>query len=132
MAKANMARIEETSRLALAFAEAFNAHDVAAMTQAMAPDCRFESSDPSPHGAVYSGKQAIQQYWQTLFEKHPAIQLEVEDVFGYGFRSVLRWRCSWQSLEAKSQEVRGVDIFVVKNGAIREQFSYSKGNLLGR
>ena len=124
-----MSRIEETARLALAFAEAFNAHDVAAMTQAMHPDCRFESSEPAPDGAIYSGKEAIQQYWQTVFATEPSLQLEVEDVFGYGFRSVLRWR--WQSEGAKIENVRGVDIFVVKNGTIREQFSYSKGNLLG-
>lgn len=128
MAKANMARIEETMRLALAFAEAFNRHDVAAMTQAMHPDCRFESSEPAPHGTVYSGKAAIQQYWQTVFEKEPSIQLDVEDVFGYGFRSVLRWQFIGQGRAETRQDVRGVDIFVVKNGAIQEQFSYSKGN----
>lgn len=126
-----MSRIEETSRLALAFAEALNAHDVIAMTQAMHPDCQYESSEPAPHGAVYSGTKAIQQYWQTVFQQTPSIQLEVEDVFGYGFRSVLRWCCSWQNSSGEMQAVRGVDIFVVKNGAIREHFSYSKGNLLG-
>lgn len=117
-------------RLALAFAEAFNAHDVAAMTQAMDTNCRFESSSPAPDGSLYANKDAIQAYWRTFFQEQPSIEMEVEDVFGYGFRSVLRWRYRGFNATA-GRSVRGVDVFVVKNGMIQEQFSYTKGNLLG-
>ena len=121
-----MSRIEETSRLALAFAEAFNAHDVAAMTQAMRDDCHFESSEPAPNGTRYIGKTAVQQYWLAFFTAHPTVQLEIEEIFGLGLRSVMRWRREWLDAGEKRQ-VRGVDIFRVNQGAISEQYSYVKG-----
>ncbi|MEZ4592878.1 MAG: nuclear transport factor 2 family protein [Chloroflexota bacterium] len=124
MAKANMARIE-TARLALAFAEAFNAHDVAAMTAIMRDDCRFESSEPAPDGTLYAGKAAIQQFWHHYFQTHPQAQLEAEELFGLGLRSVMRWRCEWGSATAR-QQVRGVYIFRVNQGKISELYSYEK------
>ncbi|MBK7896318.1 MAG: nuclear transport factor 2 family protein [Candidatus Promineifilaceae bacterium] len=125
MAKANMARIEETARLALAFAEAFNAHDVAAMTAIMRDDCHFESSEPAPDDAFYAGKKAIAQYWHRYFQTHPQAQLEAEELFGLGLRSVMRWRCEWGSA-AERREVRGVFIFRVNQGAISELYGYVK------
>ena len=127
MAKANMARIEETMRLALAFAEAFNAHDVAALTQAMHSDCRFESSDPAPNGTVYLGIEAIQQHWHQFFQTYPQAQMEAEEVFGLGLRSVMRWRLTGKDGVDNQGEIRGVTLFHVRNGAIYAQFSYVKG-----
>lgn len=127
MARIKMSRIEETMRLALAFAEAFNEQDAARMVRSMSDDCRFESSEPAPDGAIYTGKEAIQQYWQQFFQAYPQARIDVEEAFGLGKRCVIRWRREWDA-SGKKQHVRGVDIFRVKQGALCEHFSYVKGS----
>jgi hypothetical protein len=39
----------------------------------------------------------------------------------------MRWRYSWVDIEGQKGHVRGVDIFRVRNGSIREKLSYVKG-----
>ena len=48
-------------------------------------------------GAVYAGKAAIAAYWRALFSARPDLQIEVEEVAGFGNRCVLRWRAAWTS-----------------------------------
>ena len=49
--------------------------------------------------------------------------IEVEEVSGIGLRCILRWKCTGLGEDA----ARGVDIFRVENGLIREMLSYIKG-----
>jgi len=51
----------------------------------------------------------------------------IEDIFGMGFRCVMRWKYSWVDSAGEEGHVRGVDIFQVKNGIISEKLSYVKG-----
>ena len=53
---------------------------------------------------------------------------EVEEAFGLGFRCVLRWKDSWVDRDGERMQERGVDIFDVRNGSIKEQLSYMKGS----
>ncbi len=122
-----MARIESAARVVLQFTEAFNRRDVAAMMQCMTDDCVLDSADPAPDGAVYSGKAAVMQYWQEFFRRRPQARLKVEDIFGFGFRCVMRWRCEWVNAAGEERHVRGVDIFLVREHAICEHRSYVKG-----
>ena len=50
-----------------------------------------------------------------------------QEIFGLGERCVMRWRYSWVDTAGERGHVRGVDIFRVRNGAIREKLSYVKG-----
>ena len=72
MSPIRMSKIEGAIRVVLAFNEAFNRHDVAGMMQLMSDDCVFENTAPAPDGTVYSGKEAVTQFWQDFFsECHP-------------------------------------------------------------
>lgn len=122
-----MSRIESSLRIVLAFNEAFNRHDVAGMMQLMSDDCIFENTAPAPDGTMYSGKEAVTQFWQDFFRNSPQAHIEVEEIFGFGFRCVMRWRYEWVDVTGKKGHVRGVDIFQVKNGVIYEKLSYVKG-----
>ncbi len=122
-----MSRLEAAVRIVLAFNEAFNRHDVAGMMQLMSDDCLFENTYPAPDGAVYAGKEANTQFWQTFFHESPHAHIEIEEIFGLGMRCVMRWRYDWVDGAGKKGHVRGVDIFQVKNGAIYEKLSYVKG-----
>jgi len=122
-----LARIEAAMRLVLDFNEAFNRHDVAGMMQMMSDDCIFENTSPAPDGTIYSGKEAVAQFWQHFFQASPHAHIQVEDIFGLGERCVMRWRYDWVDAEGQKGHVRGVDLYRVRNGLIIEKLSYVKG-----
>ena len=127
MSPIRMSRLESAIRIVLEFNEAFNRHDVTGMMQLMSDDCIFENTDPAPDGAVYSGKEVVTQFWRDFFRESPHAYLEIEEIFGLGERCIMHWRYSWVDIGEEKGHVRGVDIFRVRNGAIREKLSYVKG-----
>ncbi len=127
MSPIRMERVETALRAVIAFNDAFNRHDVPAMTALMSDDCVFESPSPPPNGSHYQGKPAITQYWLDFFVTAPQARVKIESLFGLGLRSVLQWKGQWTASDGSSVELRGVDIFRVQDGFICEQFSYIKG-----
>jgi predicted SnoaL-like aldol condensation-catalyzing enzyme len=127
MSPTRMSRLESSIRLVLEFNEAFNRHDVAGMTQLMSDDCVFENTSPAPDGTMYAGKDAVTQFWQGFFHESPQAHIEIEEIFGLGYRCIMRWRYKWMDPTGKKGHVRGVDIFQVKDGLISEKLSYVKG-----
>ena len=122
MTPPRMAKVELAMRLVLEFNEAFNRHDVNTMMRLMSDDCVFENTYPPPDGTVYSGKEAVTKFWEEFFRESPGAHIEIEEIFGFGNRCVMRWRYSWGD-----GHVRGVDIFQLKEGLIRAKQSYVKG-----
>lgn len=122
MSPVRMEKIESDIRLVLEFNDAFNRHDVDGMMKLMSKDCIFENTAPAPDGTVYSGKAAVTQFWQDFFREAPKAQIEIEEIFGMGNHCIMRWKYSWGE-----GHVRGVDIFKVEDGLIREKLSYVKG-----
>ena len=114
MSPARMSRIEAAPRIVLEFNEAFNRHDVAGMMRLMSDDCVFENTAPAPNGTVYKGKEAVTQFWQNFFRESPKAHIEIEEVFGFGRRCVMRWKYSWIDDAGKQGYVRGVDVFQVQ------------------
>ncbi len=122
-----MSKLESGMRTVMEFNEAFNRHDVGGMLQLMSDDCVFENADPAPDGAVYTGKEALTRYWQDFFRLSPQARIKIEEIFGMGFRCVMRWRYDWVDAAGKEGHVRGVDIFKFRDGLICEKLSYVKG-----
>ncbi|MGE5643668.1 MAG: nuclear transport factor 2 family protein [Byssovorax cruenta] len=127
MSPARMAKIESAMRIVLDFNKAFNLHDVAGMMRLMSDDCVFENTHPAPDGTVYSGKEAVTQFWENFFEESPRAHIDIEDIFGMGNHCIMRWRYNWVDQGGNQGHVRGVDIFQVRDGLIFEKFSYVKG-----
>lgn len=127
MSPVRMAKFEVSLRLVLKFNEAFNRHDVAAMMELMSDDCVFENTSPAPDGTVYKGKEAVAQFWQDFFHESPQARITIEETFSAGFRCVVRWRYDWVDGSGNTGHVRGVDLFLVKDGLICEKLSYVKG-----
>lgn len=122
-----MSKVESGIRIVLEFNKAFNQHDVPAMIALLSDDCTLESPHPVPDGIVYSGKAAIAQFWQTYFDELPQAHMEIEEIFGFRIRCVMRWKFCWVDKSGKQQYLRGVDILQVKNDLICEILSYVKG-----
>ena len=127
MSPARMAKLEVAMRIVLDFNEAFNHHDVSRMMQLMSDDCVFENTDPAPDGTVYSGKEAVTQFWQDFFRESPEAHIDIEEIFSLGNRCVMRWKYNWVDAAGQKGHVRGVDIFQVREGLIAEKLSYVKG-----
>jgi predicted SnoaL-like aldol condensation-catalyzing enzyme len=122
-----MARFETAIRTVLAFNEACNRQDVAGMMQLMSDNIIFENTTPAPDGTVYSGKEAVTQYWQDFFRQSPQVHVDIEEIFGFGERCVMRWRTNRVDEAKNKAHIRGIDIFRVRNGTICETLSYIKG-----
>ena len=127
MSPIRMERVESAIRVVIAFNEAFNHHDVAGMLQLISDDCVFENTSPAPDGTVYSGKAALAQFWQDFFQQSPQAHIQIEEIFGYGFRCIMRWRYDWVDVDGNKGHVRGIDLIRVQNGSINEKLSYVKG-----
>lgn len=128
MSPIRMSKIEGEIRVVLEFKEAFNRHDVPGLLALMSEDIVFESAQPAPGGATYTGKEAVGGYWQDFFRAWPQAHLEGEDTFtAFGKRLILRWKCFLEGKDGDQKAVRGVDIFQVRGGHIADQLSYIKG-----
>ena len=78
MSPYRMSKIERAPRLVLEFNQARNRHDVAAMVKLISDDCVLEPADPAPDGTVYTGKQAIAQYWHDFFRQSPLVGADLD------------------------------------------------------
>ncbi len=123
----HMARIEAAVRLALEFSQAFNRHDLTALAEILHDNCLLESAHAPGEFPALHGKEPVLRFWEQFFQKVPAAHMQVEEVFGLGSRSVMRWQCEWVDITGRPVRTRGVEIFKVRDGRICEQLSYVKG-----
>lgn len=126
MSPIRMSKVESAMRVVLAFNDALNRHDVAGMMALMSDDCLFENTSPAPDGTPYTGRVAVTAFWEEFLRAAPHAHFEVEEIFGLGDRCVVRWKYSWGASGGPGH-VRGVDVFRVTGGLIREKLSYVKG-----
>src|SRR5258706_6505173 len=109
----------------LAVAEAFGAawagHDLDAALAMVTDDCVFDATGPAPDGVRHVGPDAIRAAWQMIFDD-TAAHFDDEETFALGDRVVQRWRYSWDG-----GHIRGVDVFLIRDGKVAEKLSYVKG-----
>ncbi len=113
-----------TAEVIRLFNEAFHRHDAAALTTLVAQECVVENSHPAPNGSRHVGREACLALWQALATT-PGTHFEVEDIFIAGERAIVRWRYRWG--EGDSSSVRGVNLTLVYDNLIVENFGYVKG-----
>lgn len=127
MSPVRMERVESGVRTMIAFTEAVNRHDLAAMMDLVSDNCVFEDCSPAPDGTLYQGKHDITQYWQEMFKQSPDAAIKIEDIFGFGLRCIMLYRYSWTDGTLNKRHLRGVDICRVQDGTIHEVQTYIKG-----
>jgi len=104
-----------------AFGAAWSDHDLDTTLTLITEDCMFDSTGPAPDGTRCQGRDAVRKAWQPIFDD-PGSNFEVEETFVAGDRVVQRWRYSWTD-----GHVRGIDVFLVRDGKVAEKRSYVKG-----
>ena len=127
MSPIRMSRPESAIRIVLSFNEFFNRRDVEEMVRLLSEDCVIEDSGPGPDGNRYAGRAAVKEYFENRFDRFPGLTHEIEEVFGFGARCVVLWKRGWRGNDGKNEYVRGADMYQVKNDAICEILSYTKG-----
>lgn len=127
MSPARLEKLESSLRTVLAYTEAYNRLDVPGMLQHLGDDCIFEEPDPSPDGRRLQGKEALAVFLQDQLTRLPQVHLTIEEAFGMGLHCVLLWQREWQESPSVKVHLRGVDIFLVKEGLIQHKYSYIKG-----
>ena len=109
------------------FHDAFNRHDVEQIMALMTEDCIFENTYPPPDGERLEGAAVVRAYWEQFFATSSQAHFVIEELFACAERAVLRWRYSWLSADGSAGQVRGVDVFRVRDGKVAEKCSYVKG-----
>ena len=84
-------------------------------------DVVFESTGPAPDGERSVGREAVRVAWQPIFADR-ASRFTVEELFVSGDRALQRWVYVWGD-----GHVRGVDLFILRDGKVAEKVSYVKG-----
>jgi ketosteroid isomerase-like protein len=104
-----------------AFGDAWARHDLDAAVAMLTDDCVFEATGPAPDGVRHVGKDAVRAAWQPIFDDASS-RFDPEETFAADDRVVQLWRYSWGD-----GDVRGVDVFRVRDGLVAEKISYVKG-----
>jgi ketosteroid isomerase-like protein len=104
------------------FNDAFNRHDVDGVMALMTNDVLFENTSPPPDGERYEGQEAVRAFWEQFFAGSPHAHFTAEDTAVMGDRAAVRWRYDWGS-----GHIRGIDLFLVRDGKVAEKLSYVKG-----
>lgn len=121
-----MERVETALRLALAYFDAFNRRDADAILSLLSDDCVFEESGPAPDGSAVSGREAVAENLRIAFERAPDSRLEIEEIFGAGFRCAARWKRVWTGADGRPAHERGIDVFHIKGDLIVKKCGYAK------
>ncbi len=112
---------DDTLSVIRRFNEAFNGHDVDAVMALMTDDCLFEDTSPT-HGRRHEGQAAVRRAWEELFAASPDAYFATEEGIVAADRATYRWCYRYGG-----GEVRGVDVFRVRDGKVAEKRAYVKG-----
>ena len=104
------------------FNDAFNRYDVENVMECVTDDIIFENSS----GGRFEGREAVRAVLSRAFALMAPGAFELEELFAADNRCVVRWRYHFKRGAPAQAQVRGVDIFSVREGRVAEKFSYVK------
>jgi limonene-1,2-epoxide hydrolase len=117
-----MAGLDETSAAIERFNDAFNRHDVEAVLRVSTPDLVFENTS----GGRFVGQAAVRAVLTRAFALMATGWFETEDSVTVGDRCVVLWTYTFNRAQPARGQVRGVDVFRVRDGLVAEKYSYVK------
>jgi len=107
--------------------DAFNRHDLDAITDFFAEDAVFEMPrGPDPWGKRYVGKAAVREGLATRFAGLPDVHYGDDRHWVAGDRGVSEWTITGTTVGGNRVEVRGCDLFTFRDGKIIRKDSFWK------
>ena len=109
------------------FADAFNRHDLEALMAMMTDDCVFDASaGPAVDGERHRGQAAVRSAFAAVFQQFPDAQWRDARHFVGGDRAVSEWTFTGTRADGMRVEVRGCDVFTLRDGKIAIKDSFRK------
>ena len=108
------------------FNDAFNRHDADALAALLTDDTVFEDTSPPPDGRRIEGKSTVVAFWREWFVRNPDARFEAEEIIVSGDHAVVRWVYR-KTRNGQPWHLRGVDIFIVRDGKVAAKLAYVKG-----
>ena len=108
-------------------AAGFDAHDLDGILSHFADDAIFESPrGPDAWGRRYVGSQEIRDAFVGRFSGIPDVRYQQDDHFVDGNRGASEWTLSGTTTEGQPIEVRGCDLWTIRDGKIVKKDSFWK------
>jgi len=110
-----------------AIGKGFDEHDLDGIFAHFAPDAVFESPrGPEPWGQRFVGLEAIRVAFVARFSGIPDIRYRHDDHFVDGDRGASEWTLSGTTTAGDRVEVRGCDLWTLRDGQVVKKDSYWK------
>ena len=116
-----------TTASLIAFAEAWNRHDIEALMGFMTDDCEFHAvAGPELLGRSFIGRDAVREGFPLAWQTFPDASWSDGDFFVCGDRGVAE--CTFRGTRADGMriEARMVDVFTFRDGKIAVKNAYRK------
>ena len=108
-------------------AAAFDAHDLDAIMAHFADDAVFEAPrGPDPWGQRLVGREAIREAFAARFSGIPDVRYSDDSHFADGDRGASEWTLSGTTTSGERIEVRGCDLWTLREGRVIRKDSYWK------
>ena len=108
-------------------ARGFDTHDLDLIMRYFATDAVFESPrGPDPWGTRFVGTAAIREAFAARFAGIPDVRYGDDEHFVDGDRGASEWRLSGTTVDGEPIEVRGCDLWTIRDGKIARKDSYWK------
>lgn len=108
-------------------AAAFDRHDLDEIMAQFADDAVFEGPrGPDRFGQRFIGKQAVRDAFAARFSGIPDVRYQDDDHFVDGDRGASEWTLSGTMSTGQRVEVRGCDLWTLRDGKIVKKDSFWK------
>jgi ketosteroid isomerase-like protein len=109
------------------FAAAWNAHDIDGLIDCVTEDCVFEtSSGPHPCGEHFEGRSQLLLAFPRIWSLYPDARWEDASHVVCGDRGFSEWTFRGTDRSGKPVEMRGVDLFIFRDGKIARKDTFRK------
>lgn len=116
-----------TETLLLAFAEAWNRHDLEGLLALVTEDCIFETAAGSTaSGTRHAGKPALRAAFPAAWQSWPDARWQEATHVVAGDRAFSEWTFRGTDRQGGTVELRGVDLFEIREGLIARKDTYRK------
>ena len=108
-------------------AAAFDRHDLDGILEPFAEDAVFDSPrGPHAWGQRFEGKAAVGEAFAGRFAGLPDVRYRDDDHFVDGDRGASEWTLSGTTTDGTRIEVRGCDLWTLRDGKVVKKDSYWK------
>ena len=109
------------------FLDGFNNHDVESIMAFFTDDCEFDTPrGPTPYGRQLRGKEEVRRGIAARFEGIPDVHYGDDCHWCAGDRGVSEWTLTGTTVDGKTIEVRGCDLFEFVGDKIKRKDSFWK------